>query len=392
MVGTATHPAMSGEAVIRCVRELVPGFRERAGEAEQARRLPPASVEALLAAGLSRILVPRRFGGHELGMDTFFEVVREIAMADASHAWCAGLLISHGHLTAVFPEQAQQEVWVDGPDVPIAMGVPPVCKVERVDGGYRVSGRSPFVSGVLHSRWVVVAGMVPGDGPPQWCFFLVPPGGYTVEETWFTAAMRATGSNTVVTDDVFVPEHRMLRLADLREGCGPGSATNPAALYRLPWASYAPLTFVATMLGAALGAFEQFRDWTATRATASGAAVADYSGVQLRMATVGADLDAAELLVRRAIAETAGPKPPSLEIRARSMRDFSRAGQFAVSSIDTLMAMSGTAGFAESNALQRAWRDIHFAASHVSINPEVNATPWARAQLGLERPATVQIY
>lgn len=392
MSRTLVPAASSKNVLIEHVRAQVPGFRQRAGEAEQARELPAASIEAFHVAGLARTLVPRRFGGRELGLDALFELVVEIGRGDASHAWCAGLMISHPHMVAFFPERAQQEVWADGPDVPIALSVPPVCAVRQVAGGFRVSGRSPFVSGILHSRWVIVSGMVHGDRAPQWCFFLVPKDEYAVEYTWFTSAMQATGSNTVVTDDVFVPEHRMLRLSDFREGRGPGSAAHAAPQYHLPWASYAPTTFVATMIGAVRGAYEQFRDWTTARVTASGAPVAELASVQLRMSEIGADLDAAELLVGRALDQTALPIPPSLQTRARSMRDFSRAGQLAVSSIDALLAMSGTAGFAESNALQRAWRDIHFAAAHVSVNPEVNAVHWARLELGVERPPSVQIY
>ncbi|ALG10395.1 acyl-CoA dehydrogenase family protein [Kibdelosporangium phytohabitans] len=384
MVDTATPSAITGHDVVRRIRDHKAEFQDRAETAERNRRLPEKSVTTLVDAGVARMLVPRRFGGAELDMNAWFDVVSEIGEVDASHAWCAGLLISWPHMVAYFPDQAQREVWADGPDVLIAGGVPPVCTVEQTSGGYRLSGRSPFISGVTHSSWVVVAGMVTGDSAPQWCYFLVPQGDYTVEDTWFTVGMRATGSNTVVVDDVFVPEHRVLRLADFREGHGPGSSTNPAPLYQLPWLSFAPLTFVGSMLGAARGGYEQFREWARTRA--------EFASVHLRMATVGTDLDMAELLVRRAIAETTKPAAPSLEIRTRSMRDFCRTAQLAVSSIDTVLAMSGTAGFAESNAVQRAWRDIHFAATHVSLNPEVNAVPWARMELGLARSATTQLY
>jgi alkylation response protein AidB-like acyl-CoA dehydrogenase len=74
------------DAVLTRVRALVPGIRERAGAAEEARTISHEVVDAFFAASISRILIPRRFGGYGLGLDTWFEVAREIGKADASHA------------------------------------------------------------------------------------------------------------------------------------------------------------------------------------------------------------------------------------------------------------------------------------------------------------------
>ena len=107
--------------------------------------------------------------------------------------------------------------------MPIAASFAPRAQAVRVPGGYRVSGEnSSFSSGVDHSTWVMVGAMLPSEGPPEWVFFMIPPGDYTVRDTWFTAGMRGTGSKTIVTDDVFVPETRMLRLTDLRARPGAG--------------------------------------------------------------------------------------------------------------------------------------------------------------------------
>ena len=105
----ATHDAVLGR-----VRELTGRIRDGAAAAEEARTLPADLVEALLAAGICRILIPPRFGGYGLGLDSWFEVVREIGKADASHSWCAALLIHHPHYIGQFAEEAQQAVWEIG--------------------------------------------------------------------------------------------------------------------------------------------------------------------------------------------------------------------------------------------------------------------------------------
>jgi len=371
---------------------MAPKFRERAVAAEAARQLPRASADEMIAAGIPCILVPPRFGGYGLGLDVWFDVVREISKADASHGWCASLMVHHPHYLGQFPEEAQQAVWADGADVPIAASVIPHAQVTPTDGGYRISGHSPFASGIGHSRWVFIGGMVDDAAGPQWTMFMVPPGDYTVVDTWFTAGMCATGSKTIVTDNVFVPKHRTLRLSDMVEGKGPGGAVNEDPIFRAPLVTYAPLSFVTPMLGAAQGAYEHFRNWTKTRKGARGAAIAELASTQMRMARVAADLDAAELLLRRAVEVCRTIKLPSLELRARSLRDYSRAAEIAVEAIDTLIAMSGTAGFAASHPIQRAWRDIHFASMHVSLNFENNFTHFGRMEFGLPRDPSLPFY
>lgn len=373
------------QQIIDRVRRLVPNFQKRAEATEEARRIPAESVTELLDAGVARILIPPRFGGYGLGFDTWFDVVREISKADASHGWCASLMIHHPHCIGQFPEEAQKAVWADGPDVAIAASFVPITQITAEDGGYRVSGQSPFASGVGHSSWVFVGGMIDTDGKPEWTFFLMPPGEYRVVDTWFTIGMRGTGSNTIVTENVFVPKSRTLRLSDLRDGKGPGGGLHESGIFRTPFISYAPLTFVTPMLGAALGAYEHFREWTKVRKGPGGVSVADRTSIQVQLARTAADLDAAELLLRRAAEMAEATTPPSLQLRARSMRDYSRAAELAVAAIDTLISMSGTAGFTASHPIQRAWRDIHFSSMHISLNTENTYSHFGRMELGLPR-------
>jgi 3-hydroxy-9,10-secoandrosta-1,3,5(10)-triene-9,17-dione monooxygenase len=383
----ATHDAVLGR-----VRELTGRIRDVAVAAEEARTIPPDIVEALLAAGITRILIPPRFGGYGLGLDTWFEVVREIAKVDASHGWCAALLIHHPHYVSQFPEEAQKAVWADGPDVPIAASVPPVGRVVRVPGGYRISGEFPFASGINHSRWVLLGGMLENDGPPQHALMLVGPKDFKVADTWFTSAMRATGSNTAVCNEAFVPESFTLRLSDLREGTAPGGAIHAHPIYRAPFMTYSPLTFTTPILGATQGAYELLRDWTKTRRGRGDVGLAGITSIQVRLARIAADLDVAELLLRRAVDTAQASTPPSLALRARSMRDFSRAVELCLGAMDTMIGMGGTAAFATAHPIQRAWRDVHFAAMHVTLNTEQNFAHFGRIALGLPPDANTPYF
>jgi 3-hydroxy-9,10-secoandrosta-1,3,5(10)-triene-9,17-dione monooxygenase len=374
------------QELVARAQALAPRFAARAEAAEEARQIPRESAQEMLDAGFARILTPPRFGGYGLDFETWYEVVLELSRADASHGWCASLLIHHAHLIAQYPEECQQAIWANGPDVSIAASFAPRAQVTRVDGGYRLTGQnSTFASGVNHSSWVMVGALDTASATPEWLLLIVPPGEYVVRDVWFTAGMRGTGSNTIITENVFVPASRVLSLPALRKGKGPGGAIHKGSIYRTPFFFYAPLTFATPMLGAALGAYQHFREWTKPRKAIDGSAVAEKTSVQVRMARVAADLDAAELLLRRA-----SQQPPSLdsatpELLARSIRDYTRASELTVEAIDTLLALCGTAGFASSHPIQRAWRDIHFCSTHISVNPEVNYAHFGRVEFGLGR-------
>jgi alkylation response protein AidB-like acyl-CoA dehydrogenase len=105
-----------------------------------------------------------------------------------------------------------------------------------------------------------------------------------------------------------------------------------------------------------------------------------------------ANIDAAELLLRRTIDTAQAPTKPDATLRARTLRDFAHAGQLCISAIDELMAMSGTAAFAETSVIGRAWRDIHFMAANLGISAENNYRHWGRLDLGLERDPGMPIY
>ncbi len=384
MLGTA-H--MTKDQVLERARALAPKFAARAATAEEARQMPSESIKEMLGAGFARILLPERLGGYGLGFDTWFEVTRELSKADASHGWCAGLIIHHAHLIAQYPEAGQKALWSETLDVPIAASFAPSTQATAVPGGYRVSGKaSTFASAVDHSTWLMLGGMT-AEPKPEWKLFVVPAGQCTIVDTWHTAGMRGTGSKTVVTRDVFVPNDLALSTADLRDGKGPGCAVNTGVIFRTPFFYYAPISFATPMLGAAQGAYQQFREWTKTRKAPDGSPLAARASIQTQMARAAADIDAAELLLSRAVHVTDTPEAYSPELLARSVRDFGRVSEMTVSAIDTLISLSGTAGFATSHPIQRAWRDIHFMSMHISVNTEINYTHYGRMQLGLGRDA-----
>jgi 3-hydroxy-9,10-secoandrosta-1,3,5(10)-triene-9,17-dione monooxygenase len=387
--------AVTREELIRRARALAPAVRERVLEAEADRRTPIESIEAFVDAGLARILQPARWGGHELSHDAAFDVAVEIATACGSTGWCASLLNIHDWWLAAFPDAAQHDVWKDGPDVNIAGMVSPTGKAAAVDGGFRLKGLWSYVSGVDHCGWALLAAMVmpSGAGHPHMRFFAVPRRDFAVKDVWHCVGLKGTGSNDVIVEDAFVPEHRTLTMADFLEGSTPGTQVNRGALYRLPMVCIFQSALCAPALGIGRGAHAEWRDWIKPRIVAyTGEQSIDTTEVQTGYARAGAGLDAAEMLMRANLDVVRSGAPIDAATRQRSRIYWAEAVQRICGAVDRLMAMSGTRGFMEASPIQRAWRDVHTIASHVGLNPQQSAIAHGRQQLGLPRDPRLRIY
>src|SRR4051812_31706747 len=140
---------------------LVPVLRERAAATEKLGRLPDATIEELHASGLFRVHQPARIGGSELPFRAICELPSIVAQGCASTAWVLANLASHHWMLAFWPAAAQDELWGESPDVLIGSAfIFPCGRATRVEGGYRLSGRWPFSSGVDPSAWNMIGAVV----------------------------------------------------------------------------------------------------------------------------------------------------------------------------------------------------------------------------------------
>ena len=385
---------LTHDEAVRRARALAPAIASRALRAEKERRIPIESIEEFVAAGLGRLLQPRRWGGFEISHDAAFDVTLEISAACGSTGWCTSLLNIHDWWLAAFPEEAQHDVWRDTPDVNLAAVISPLGgKATIVDGGYRVTGHWGWASGIDHCTWLIITAMTGGgDAPPAPHCFVIPAKDATVDDTWFNVGLKGSGSKDILIDDIFVPAHRSLSLADLREATTPGVRANPGPLYRVPLIArnYA---LAAPALGIARGAFADWVEWTRTRvASFTGEAIAAQGPVQTDIAGAEAELDAAEFLMRRNLDFIRDGKPVDLATRALCSYANAHAVQKICGAVQILFRLSGSRGMFESSPIQRAWRDVNTLASHVSLNPGAAGQLRGRALLGVKRDPKVQMY
>jgi alkylation response protein AidB-like acyl-CoA dehydrogenase len=388
---SATKPDVAD--LLARARAIAEFARERAQQTEIERRVGDDMIERMRQADLFRVMQPRLYGGFEYGFDVFAQIVAAIASGCGSTGWVYALLASHQWLIACFSKVAQDEVWQDR-NALAAGTYAPVARAVAAHGGYRISGVGSFCSGCDNAQWQLLGGMIPrADGTAQPGFFLLRSSDCTIDDNWHAMGLAGTGSKNIVVRDAFVPFHRTLAFAELLDATAPGMRSNPNPLYRQSFLAVLPIAIVSPVLGIAEGALADFLAMASVRTTRGAVAggnrrMGELTTVQLRLAEASACIDAARLMIFRDLAEAfetaARGDALGMDVRLRNRRDQAFCVRLLVDAIDALFLAAGGQGLFLEQPLQRAWRDAHAAASHISLNWDSTGSMYGQFMLGLE--------
>lgn len=375
------------DEAMRRARECVPVLRDRAQKCEEARVLLPENEKLLHETGLFRFHQPKRFGGMELPFVAIVDIVAELARGCPSTAWNVGNLGCHHWILAYYEPQTQHEIWDANPDVLIASSIALAAgRGKAVEGGYVVNGHWPFSSGVDNSDWNMLAVTIYGEDektPVDWRLCLVPKTDYTIIDTWFAMGMVGTGSKDIEVKDVFVPERRALELRRCRGGLEhPGAKINQGDLFKVPIVASAGHPLSATALGAAEGAFESVVASFKTRlGTYTGAKVADFQAVQIKIAEARVLIDSARYLMRQS-ALVFQNEMPDLETKLRLRAQNALAVRQARQAVETLWSCYGANAIYTRDPLQRYLRDLQAINQHFSFSFDIAGAAYGTAALG----------
>lgn len=372
---------------------LVPALKDRAAAAESQRKLPDETVADLDRNGLMRILQPRRWGGMQLDFCAIVDIADILARGCASTSWTFANIAIHHWMLALYDESAQHEIWGANPDAYIASGIAyPQGKGTAVEGGILLSGHWNFSSGVGLSRWNMLACVVrDADGKPiDYRICVVPASDYRILDDWQVMGLSATGSMSVQCEQVFVPEHRALSMLPGRAGGTgqfPGSLSNPAALYRIPFGGLAAHCILGTTIGNAQAMFDAITAMIDERSTSyMTLKMRDLNTVQARVGLAGARLDAARLMARNDCLEAQSMAEhgvfATLEHRLKQKRNCAYAMSLATDCIDTLYALAGANGLYTRGPMERIYRDQHAAAGHINFSLDAQTSAWGLSMLG----------
>ncbi|HTI15866.1 MAG TPA: hypothetical protein VL461_15080 [Dictyobacter sp.] len=374
------------EDVWGLLQKLLPLVQEYIPQSEQLRRQPVETIQAMLDAKMARVLMPKQWGGYELSFDLFVRMTTEVAKVDASAGLCFSFLLIHPWFLALFPEQAQRDVWSSTPDVALATSLAPQGQASRVAGGYQLKGRWAWSSGVDHCSWNMLTALVtpsPAGGALERRIFLLPRSDYEILDTWHVAGLKASGSNDVIVQDAFVPEHRTVNLLDLARGMRSRATTSP--LYSLPLFSVFPISLTSVLVGSALGAYETWKGHSHKHLAVltDPVKLAIMAPLYVRVAEIATTLDTVQLLLQRALTTFSDGGPLTDPIRMRNRRDFAYIAHTCQKIVNTVYESCGAWANFDWHHVQRHWRDCNALAAHTAFKFDVIGQIFGRAELGL---------
>jgi GTP cyclohydrolase II len=365
---------------------LIPRLRERAEETERSRRIPESTMAELREAGVFQLLSPTAVGGLGMGVETYVDVVRRLARGCPSTAWTAGHLIEHAWMLARWPHRVQNEVFANGPAPLAAATGSPAGTAEKVPGGFAISGRWSFASGVMHSEWALLA--VKHDDVRLQC--LVPTSDVDLLDVWHTAGLRGTGSNDIQAEKLFVPEYRTLDWALLSASDNPGSRIHRDPMIHTPMATLLNMVAPAAALGAAEYAVELFRERMLVRKVKNTAEnrQADSPLAQARFSHAYGLVATARLQWREAIRVVSAsyerqPSTMTDEERAQYRLSLALSGEASAEAVRLIMAGSGGNAHRLSHPLQRIQRDVNVLLNHPTLTMDPILEQAGRGLLGL---------
>ena len=381
--------------VVEKVRELAPLLVMRGPEGDLDRRIPAEVFDALVQTGAFRTSVPARFGGFAGNSRASVAIASEIGRADGGAAWVYGILNSGAWVLSLLSSRAQQDVWGDGPDQLVSIVMAMTSKAVKEDGGYRVSGKWTYGTGSHHAHWSLLG--VPIEDAAgnvvDSALALIPATDLSIEETWFVAGMKSTGSNTQVANDVFVPEHRIFPLTAAIEGRYPGSEVNPESPYRTAFVPALALQLVGPHLGMGRAVLDLVSKNAATKGIAYTGydRQADSVAVQLAIGKAALLIESAELIAngladRLTNAAERGEYPTYAD-RVAMRAHIGYAVDNVTKAVDMLVSAHGSGAFAEVNTIQRYWRDQATAARHAHLLPSTGFEAYGKVLVGLEGEA-----
>ncbi len=352
---------------------------ERADDIEQARRIPAEISRQMAEAGIYRLGVPAAVGGLEAPPAVSSEVFETLARGDASCAWVAFIGATSGTALASIPEAAAAEVF-SRPDTLVTGVFAPTGRAEKVDGGFRVSGRWQWGSGSQNADWVLGGCMLMENGEPMLDeagrprnhMMILPASEVEFLDTWQVSGLCGTGSLDYQVEDVFVPEERAV-------GYLPTDDSAPTPLYAFPNFTFLALGIGAVCMGIARAAIDELVELgVQKKRRGARKTIAHKSSAQATLAESEAALRSARLLYYDALEKAWDSAQANLEVSVELRRDLrmatTHAVQVSAEVVDEMYKLGGGASVYKTSRLQRYFRDIHVATQHIMVAPQTLET------------------
>jgi len=386
------------EKIVERARDMIPVLRELAGETERRRTLATETVEDFRRAGFYRILQPRRFGGYQLGLRTFCDVMINISRGCASSGWVLCLTSAHTFHMAAFPEAGQVEMYGDDGEFRAPLIFAPQGTAVPVDGGYRITGRWNYNSGGEHANWLIMAAALPGDGAraptKDLLMVIIRREDYEIFDNWHVMGMRGPGSKQAVVKDVFVPSQRAISQTAWLLGDAPGYGVHDDPFYSTPPMEVFCTELSSICVGVGEAAIDAYHERVMTKKNAYPPfeLLRTERSAQRRLGHARARVDAAAAVVDRMIGQqaeyaeraAAGRFEFPSDTRRRVFMLAQQVVRNVTEAVDPLFETSGTSATQSGQQMERIYRDLATIRTHFILDADRSAENWGATFLGLD--------
>jgi 4-hydroxyphenylacetate 3-monooxygenase len=380
------------------LKKILPAIAANAVEAEQLRKVPDENIRLLKSIKLHRAFQPKAYGGLELSLPEVTDCIAALAGACGGTAWAFSLLITHSHQMAMFSKQAQDEIWAENPDAIASSSIAPFGKIEECEGGVLFNGDMKWSSGVDHAEWAILGFRRNNaeTGEIDYCFAVVPNSDYEIEDDWYSAGMKSSGTKTIkMKENTFIPEHRIERAKDMMTGQSSGFGLYPdSKIFYSPYRPYFACGFAALALGIAERMLTVYKELTKNRTRAYTLA---SSGKEIpplmRLAESTHQVSAARAFLEKTWDEHKAfgeqKRYPSDEELAFWRTNQGYAIKMCVEAVNRLFEVSGGSTWIHDNEIQRIWRDVNMTAAHAYTDYDVCKQILGRSLMGMEPDPTM---
>jgi indole-3-acetate monooxygenase len=373
---TAPAPSTKQKDLLKIAAALGPVISKTINEDENNRRISPSVVTALREAGFFKLYLPQSLGGLETDPLTVAKIIEEVAKHNTAAGWSLMVANSPLFMGGHFPKQGIDMLFAD-PDTFIAGSIHPPMYATPVEDGYRVTGRNPLLSNIHEAQYAFVTAFVmDGDKPkmqeghPVLIGAALKAGECRIHDTWHTLGMKATDSNDLEAENVFVPGYLSFPLVPAFD---PGAHFN-GALYRFPMAGAAVACLLSPVsLAVASNAIEELKILAQKKTPLGSMVTLRERGVVQRK------LGRAEALVRSARAylhttitqcweKILAGETISLEEKAGLLLANTHVNQSCVEAVELVYTAAGTSGIYTKNKLAHYFTDAQVLRQHGFMN------------------------
>lgn len=367
-------------------RAMKPRLKAQAATVEENRIVSAETIAEFRDAGFFKILQPKAYGGFELPPSVLSDVIYEVASACGSSGWTIAVLGLHQWEVQLLDSEAVAEIWGEDPAILLSSAYAPTGRVEPTEGGFLLTGDYPYSSGCDHAQWAIVGGVRPprsADDVPTLCGFFVPRSDYEIIDDWKVMGLAGTGSKRLRMEGAFVPERRHHAIF----GAAPTPPADTSPIYKLPFGPVFGEMLAAAAHGMAGGLLEQFIERNQARvATLDRSKYSENPDIHRYIAETEYVIRSARKLShanqQAAFDAVIQGKEQTVIDKARHFWELARSVHACCEAASRLYSISGAHTIFEGDSLQRLFRDLQSAATHMAFNANGYARNYGGMHMG----------